>query len=58
MNAASGLGRPGSTGACRTSARTWAEFNEVLVSGRAEAEEERWAYIILDREWLEEHRVY
>ncbi|MFF1593086.1 MULTISPECIES: hypothetical protein [unclassified Streptomyces] len=35
-----------------------AEFNKVLASGRAEAEEKRWAYIILDREWLEEHRVY
>jgi hypothetical protein len=35
-----------------------AEFNKVLASGRAEAEEAQWAYIILDREWLEEHQVY
>ncbi|MDX3247557.1 hypothetical protein [Streptomyces sp. ME18-1-4] len=35
-----------------------AEFNEILAEGREEAEVENWAFIILDADWLKQHRVH
>lgn len=34
------------------------ELNEMLAEGREEAEDEGWAFIILDGDWLKEHQVY
>ncbi|WP_415958864.1 hypothetical protein [Streptomyces sp. 021-4] len=35
-----------------------AEFNATLDEGREEAENEKWAFIILDDDWLKQHRVH
>ncbi|MFJ7327413.1 hypothetical protein ACIQVN_14430 [Streptomyces cyaneofuscatus] len=35
-----------------------AEFNATLDGGREEAENEKWAFIILDDDWLKQHRVH
>lgn len=35
-----------------------AEFNEILAEGRDEAEAKNWAFIILDDDWLKQHRVH
>ncbi|MET9887136.1 hypothetical protein ABZZ20_29180 [Streptomyces sp. NPDC006430] len=34
------------------------EFNEIFPEGRAEAETKKWAFVILDDEWLKQHRVH
>ncbi|WP_281247750.1 hypothetical protein [Streptomyces colonosanans] len=34
------------------------EFNEILADGREEAEAENWAFILLDDDWLKQHRVH
>ena len=35
-----------------------AEFNAILDEGREEAQNEKWAFIILDGDWLKQHRVH
>ena len=34
------------------------EFNEILAEQREQAEDEKWAFIILDDYWLTEHQVH
>jgi hypothetical protein len=34
------------------------EINDILASRRAEAEAARWAFIFLEDDWLEQHRVH
>jgi hypothetical protein len=34
------------------------EFNEILAEQREQAEDEKWAFIILDDDWLTDHQVH